>query len=97
MAAGPVLDEADAYADPHLRERGFFREQGSADVGTWEFPGQQWRWTGPDMKWGPICSLGDSNEYVYKDILGFDEEAYAELDAKGHLSLDYPKPDGTSY
>lgn len=24
VAAGPVMDERDCYADPHLRERGFF-------------------------------------------------------------------------
>ncbi len=97
VAAGPVLDEADAYADPHLRDRGFFREQGSADIGRWEFPGQQWRWTGPEMLWGPICRLGDSNDYVYREILGMSDEEYDELDQNGHLSLDYLKPDGTPY
>ncbi len=97
VPAGPVLDEADAYDDPHLEERGFFRPQGSEDIGTWDFPGQQWKWTGPDMNWGPICRLGDSNEYVYKEILGLSDEEYRELDDDGHLSMDYLQPDGTSY
>jgi crotonobetainyl-CoA:carnitine CoA-transferase CaiB-like acyl-CoA transferase len=97
VPSGPVLDEADAYADPHLDERSFFREQGSEDVGRWEFPGQQWRWTGPAMRWESICRLGDSNDYVYRDLLGLDSAAYDELKAEGHISMDYLKPDGSSY
>ena len=97
VPAGPVLDEADAYQDPHLRARGFFRPQGSVDVGEWEFPGQQWTWDGPEMRWGPICRLGADNEYVFKDVLGFTLEEYEALDAAGHLSLDYLQADGTSF
>ncbi len=97
VPSGPVLDEADAYADPHLAARGFFRPQGSEDIGTWDFPGQQWRWTGPDMNWGPVCRLGDSNDYVYREILGFSDEQYRELEDNGHLSMDYLQPDGSSY
>ena len=97
VPSGPVLDEADAYADPHLGERGFFRSQGSSDMGTWDFPGPQWRWSGPDMNWGPICRLGDSNDYVYRELLGLSDAEYAELEAGGHISLDYLKPDGSSY
>ncbi|MEL7209711.1 MAG: CoA transferase, partial [Actinomycetota bacterium] len=97
VPAGPVLDEADAYADPHLDERGFFRDQGSVDVGRWPFPGHQWRWTGPPMRWESICRLGDSNDYVYRDVLGLTDDEYAALDAEHHLSLDYLKPDGTPW
>ncbi len=97
VPAGPVLDEADAYADPHLRARGFFREQGSVDIGTWEFPGHQWRWSGPPMRWGPIGRLGAENEHVFRQILGFDDDEYARLADNGHLSLDYLKPDGTPW
>ena len=97
VPAGPVLDEADAYVDPHLRARGFFRDQGSEDIGTWEFPGHQWRWTGPDMAWRTICRLGDANEYIFKDVLEFSDEEYKVLDEGGHISLDYLQPDGTPW
>ncbi|MGF1595439.1 MAG: CaiB/BaiF CoA transferase family protein [Acidimicrobiales bacterium] len=97
VPAGPVLDEADAYADPHLAERGFFRPQGSEDIGTWPFPGHQWRWTGPEMRWGPICRLGDANEHVFRTILGLDDAEYQALIDGGHISLDYLQPDGTPY
>ena len=49
------------------------------------------------MRWGPICRLGDANEYVYRDLLGMGDDEYAALDADGHLSLDYLQPDGTPY
>ena len=97
VPAGPVLDEADAYADPHLAARGFFRPQGSEDIGTWDFPGHQWRWTGPDMAWGPICRLGDHNRYLLTEVAGLSDAEYDELDAAGHLSLDYLQPDGTPW
>ena len=91
------MDEADAYADPHLLARGFFRAQGSEDIGTWDFPGQQWRWDGPDMRWESICRLGADNEYVLKELLELSEEEYAALEAAGHLTLDYLQPDGTPF
>ena len=97
VPSGPVLDEADAYADAHLAERGFFRPQGSEDIGTWDFPGHQWRWTGPDMAWGPICRLGVDNEDILRGIANLTDDEYGVLDAAGHLSLDYLHPDGTSY
>ncbi len=97
VPAGPVMDEADAYADPHLKARGFFRQQGSDDVGTWDFPGQQWTWTGPDMRWEKICALGVDNDYVLKDVCGLSDAEYQALDKAGHLSLDYLQPDGTSW
>lgn len=97
VPAGPVMDEADAYADPHLKARGFFRKQGSDDVGTWDFPGQQWTWTGPDMRWEKICALGVDNDYVLKEVCGLSEGEYQALDDAGHLSLDYLQPDGTSW
>jgi crotonobetainyl-CoA:carnitine CoA-transferase CaiB-like acyl-CoA transferase len=92
-----VLDEADLYADPHLAARRYFRPQGSEDVGTWPFPGHSWRWTGPDLRWRPICRLGADNDYVYRDLLGLTDDEYRALDEAGHLSLDYLKPDGTPY
>ena len=94
VAAGPVLRESELRDDPHLAERGFFRRQGSVDQGWHSYPGQQWKWTGPEMRWGPINRLGDSNEYVYRDLLGLDDGAWARLVDEGHISVDYRSRDG---
>ena len=89
IAAGPVLDEADLLADPHLADRGFFRTNGSADLGEWTFPGHLWRWDGPAFAWGPINRLGADNEAIYRGLLGLNDEEWAALDTERHLSLDY--------
>ncbi len=97
VIAAPVLNEGACLADPHLRERGFFRPNGSADVPLVDFPGHLWRWDGPALAWGPTSRLGVDNEYVFREFGGFSEEEFAALDADGHLSLDYLQADGTPY
>lgn len=37
----------------------------------------------------PPCRLGEHNRYVYRDLLGFSEEEYAELEREGHIAMDY--------
>jgi crotonobetainyl-CoA:carnitine CoA-transferase CaiB-like acyl-CoA transferase len=94
VPAGPVTDEADATTDPHLRARGFFRDNSATDAGVHEYPAHLWRWSGPELAWGSIHAMGEDNEYVYKELLGMDDEEYAALDADGHLSLDYLDAEG---
>jgi len=94
VPAGPVMDEKDLLADPHLEARGYFRDQGSSDLGTWRFPGHQWRWDGPEMRYGPISELGRDNEYVYRKVLGLSESEYQDLVDAGHIQEAYVGPDG---
>jgi crotonobetainyl-CoA:carnitine CoA-transferase CaiB-like acyl-CoA transferase len=94
VPAGPVLDEADLLADPHMAARGFFRDQGSPDLGTWRFPGHPWRWDGPAMRFGAINQLGQDNEYVYRHVLGMSEREYAALVDAGHIQDAYVDADG---
>ncbi|HEX5365522.1 MAG TPA: CoA transferase [Acidimicrobiales bacterium] len=94
VPAGPVMTEADAFADPHLRARGFFRANTGAETGTHEYPAHPWHWTGPELAWGPIAGMGHDNEYVWREVAGLSPDEYDELDAEGHLSLDYLGPDG---
>jgi crotonobetainyl-CoA:carnitine CoA-transferase CaiB-like acyl-CoA transferase len=94
VTAGPVLDEPDLFTDPQLAARRFFRLNGSADVPECLFPGHLWHWDGPPLAWGPINRLGADNEYVYREVLGLDDDEWAALDAEHHLSLDYVDADG---
>ena len=94
VPAGPVMDEQDLLADPHLAARGYFRDQGSPDLGTWRFPGHQWRWDGPDMRYGPISELGRDNEHVYRKVLGLSESQYQDLVDAGHIKEAYVGTDG---
>ena len=90
VAAGAVLDQADAYADPQLRERGFFQEAYQEDTGTHLYPGAPYRRSGefPRFRRGPV-RLGEDNEYVYKRLLGFSDEEYSRFEAEGHIGMDY--------
>jgi crotonobetainyl-CoA:carnitine CoA-transferase CaiB-like acyl-CoA transferase len=95
IAAGPVLGDADCWADPHLRSRGFFRENGSEDLPSQEFPGHLWRWDGPPLRWDPINRLGADNDDVLRDVAGLDDGELAALQASGQLRLDYVDGDGS--
>lgn len=94
VPSGPVLSESALLEDPHLRARGFFRRNGSPDLGEWEFPGHLFLWDGPPLRWGPVNRLGADNEYVYRQVLGLDDDEWAALEAEGHLRLDYVDADG---
>jgi len=94
VAAGPVLDEADLVADPHLAARGFFRANGSSDVGTYELPGHLWHWDGPPLAFGPVQRMGADNAYVLREVVGIDDATWDALDADGQLSLDFVDAEG---
>ena len=94
VTASPVWAEAEAFHDPHLRARGFFRSLTNPEIGTYDFPGHQWTWTGPALRWEPVHPMGADNDYVYKDLLGVSDEEYVKLEADGHIARDYFGPDG---
>jgi crotonobetainyl-CoA:carnitine CoA-transferase CaiB-like acyl-CoA transferase len=90
VPAGPVMDEKDAYSDPHLRVRDFFHELNHLPCGTHLYPGIAWKMskTPNHLKLPPPC-LGEHNEYVYKHVIGVTDEEYAELEREGHIGTDY--------
>ena len=95
IPAGAVLDQRDAYDDPHIASRGFFREAYQEDCGTHLYPGPAFRMseTDPTIRRGPV-RLGEDNEYVYKTVLKVSDEEYAALERAGHITMDYPSERG---
>jgi len=93
ITAGAVLDDRDAYNDPHLKERGFFQQVTHPDAGTHLYPGLLWKAsrTPNAIRTPPVC-LGEHNEYVYKELLGVSDAEYAELEKSGHIGNE-PAPD----
>ena len=85
VAAGPVLDEADLVDDPHLRARGFFRRNGSNEVGWHDYPSHLWRWDGPSMRHEGLCPFAGGNDEVWPSVPAVDEAALAALRDGGHL------------
>ncbi len=91
VPAGAILDQAGAYADPHLQDRGFFQPAYQQDCGTHLYPSAPFRMseTDPNIRSGPV-RLGEHNEYVYKTVLGYSGEEYDALTAEGHITMEYP-------
>jgi crotonobetainyl-CoA:carnitine CoA-transferase CaiB-like acyl-CoA transferase len=85
VAAGPVLDEADAVDDPQLRARGFFRRNGSDEVGWHDYPSHLWHWDGPPMRHEGLCAFGAASDEVWRGVAGLDDAAMIALHDGGHL------------
>ena len=91
VPAGVVMTEADAYEDRHLEQRGFFQTIDSAELG-WPMRhvGRAWRASRtPSRPARPLPSLGQDNEYVYRELLGMSEEEYRRLAASGQIGTEY--------
>ena len=92
IAAGPVIDQRDAFNDPHLQERGIFEEVYHQDVdGSHLYVGAPYKMSDMPIKIrrGPV-QLGQDNEYVYKQVIGVSDKEYAELERLGHIGMDFP-------
>ena len=91
VAAGPVMDQRDAYGDPHLIQRGMFQGASQEDTGVHLYPRAPYSMslTPLNIRRGPV-RLGEDNEYVYKTVLGYSDAEYGKLETDGHISMDYP-------
>ena len=92
VPAGQIMDEADAFADPHHRDRGFWQPLDHPEI-----PERSMEHAGPLFRMDGHLNtvrraaprLGEDNEYVYKEILGFSDEKYREFEESGHIGMDY--------
>jgi crotonobetainyl-CoA:carnitine CoA-transferase CaiB-like acyl-CoA transferase len=78
VTAGPQFDEAMLATDPHVAARGWIRDLTSRDVGT--YPHIGYAFQGVPQRWergAPV--LGEDNDYVYRDVLGLDDDEYRRL------------------
>ena len=80
VPAGPVMNEADVFSDPHVKERGLFQTLTQADCGSHLYARPVWSTSEyrPFLRLPP-CRLGEHNEYVYKTILGYSDQEYDSL------------------
>ena len=90
VAAGAVMNERDAYGDPHLRARGYWQALDHPEAGSHEYPGVLWKAErAPNRLRRAAPRLGEDNEYVYRELLGYSEAEYREFEASGHAGMDY--------
>ena len=91
VTSAPLHDEMEALADEQLTARGWFREIEMPTVGTHRYPGYLFRMERtPDDVQLPPPLLGEHNEEIYLDLLGYSRERYDALVAKGLVGTSYP-------
>ena len=90
ITAGAMLNEPLAYADPHLKERGFFVPITHPEIGTHLYPSTTFKLSKApfQVRKSPV-RLGEDNDYVYREVLGLSEEEYDRLKALGQIGMDY--------
>ncbi len=81
VPAGVLNDDRDILRDPHFKARGFFQPFDHPDTGTNLYPGvvAKMKKT-PNRVRFPPATLGEHNEYVYREVLGVPDEEYAALE-----------------
>lgn len=90
IAAGPVLSAQEAYQDVQLQARGFFQTMTHPEAGTHAYPGVLWKMSHtPGIVRTPPCCLGEHNDYVYRQLLGYSEAEIAQLKAAHHIGDTY--------
>jgi crotonobetainyl-CoA:carnitine CoA-transferase CaiB-like acyl-CoA transferase len=95
VAAGPVIDQQEAYHDAQLQSRGFFEVVKHREAGTHLYPGMLWKMPRTPLR---ICRpppcLGEHNDYVFKEVLGMPDEEITELEKEQLIGGDeyLPQP-----
>ena len=91
ICAAPVNSATDALEDPHLNQTGFFQHLEIDGVGSHKYPGLtiQMRRT-PNYIRTPPPTLGQHNDEIYQDLLGYTPRQQAELEARGIVGTRYP-------
>ncbi len=91
VCAAPTRSALEALADPQLNARGFFPEVTMPGVGTHRYPGMLFKMANtPSEVRLPPPRLGEHNEYVYLDLLGYSREQYDALVDRGLVGTSYP-------
>ena len=91
VPAGPVMTEANTFADGHVNDRDFFIEETQKWCGKHLYTGYTGKFKRTprkDRAEMPPCWLGEHNEYVFKKLLGLSDEAYAELEREEYIGTE---------
>ena len=90
VVAGPLMNELEALASPQLEARDWFEEITREDLGTHRYPGMLFKLENtPNHVRRPPPKLGEHNEEIYLDLLGYSREQYDALVASGQVGTTY--------
>ncbi len=91
VSSGVVMNEKDALEDRHLHERDFWHPLTHPESGTYKHVNTLWKASNTPnaapRRHAP--RLGEDNEYVYRELLGFTDAEYQRFEEEGHIGMDY--------
>ena len=79
VAAAPSRNGADLMADPHLKARNAFVALNHPELGERKIAVPPWKYTDLEMKPRYAPLLGEHNEYVLQELLGYSKKEVKEL------------------
>ena len=93
IPAGVVETAEDLLSDPQLKHRQHFVTLDHPEIGphSYHAPAYRLSETPHDLK-SPGPCLGQHNEFVYKEILGFSDDDIADMIAEGVITTEYDAP-----
>ena len=93
VCAAPTHNAVQALDDPQLNARGFFESLPTADAQKpFRYPGLTFRMKRtPNSLRTPPVRLGEHNREIYRDLLGYTEDQYAALEARGFVADAFPQ------
>ena len=91
VPCSPVLDVSEVASDPQLWLRGMFQKLTHPFIGTHNYlkPSISNMSETPLQYWRHAATLGEHNEYVYKDLLGYSPEEYQWFVDHGHAGTSF--------
>ncbi len=93
VAAGVVQTMEELYADPQLAHLGFWRYLDHPVVGVHAHTGPPYRLSKtPDRQFTSPC-LGQHNEYIYRELLGFSDDEISGMLIEGVITTDADIPE----
>lgn len=93
VAAGVVQTGQDLLADPHLKERQHFRRLNHSVLGPHPFNAPAYKLSRtPCEVVRPSPCLGEHNEHVLKDLLGYSDDDIADMLVTGVVTTDAEAP-----
>lgn len=83
VACAPSLSPQEVVQDPHLTERGFFADIDQPEMGSVRLARLPWRPRhGPQGNYGHAPSIGEHNNYVFRELLHLSDEEIGRLQAQ---------------
>ncbi len=98
VPAGVVKNPKDLLEDPQLKHRGHFQYREHQIIGPVPNHTQAFKLskTPAQVNRSAPC-LGQDNEYIYKEILGYSDDEISDLYAEGVITVDTGEPVSTMF